>query len=50
MKFWNLRRREGQRTLTREEELEYILQLLEDDGAHVRVRSGLSESLKIYSG
>jgi hypothetical protein len=37
-KFWNLRRREGQGTLTRQEELEYILQLLEDDGAHVRVR------------
>jgi hypothetical protein len=58
-KFWNLRRKEGQGTLTRQEELEYILQLLEDDGAHVRVRdeyllddkgSRLSQLLKIYSG
>jgi hypothetical protein len=37
-KFWNLRRKEGHGTLTRQEELEYILQLLKDDGAHVRVR------------
>lgn len=37
-KYWNLRRKEGHGTLTRQEELEYILQLLEDDGVHVRVR------------
>jgi MULE transposase domain len=38
-KYWNLQRKEGHGTLTRQEELEYILQLLEDDGAHVRVRT-----------
>jgi MULE transposase-like protein len=37
-KYWNLRRKEEHGTLTRQEELEYILQLLEDNGAHVRVR------------
>jgi hypothetical protein len=37
-RYWNLRRKEGKGTLTRQEELEYILQMLEDEGVHVRVR------------
>src|SRR5204863_3632975 len=37
-RFWNLQRKEGKGTLTRQEELEYILQLLEDEGLHVRFR------------
>jgi hypothetical protein len=37
-KFYNLQRKEGKGTLTRQEELEYILQLLEDEGIHVRPR------------
>jgi hypothetical protein len=36
-RYWNLRRKEGKGTLTRQEELEYILQMLEDNGVHVRV-------------
>jgi hypothetical protein len=36
-KHWNLQRKEGQGTLTRQEELEYILQLLKDDGDYVCV-------------
>ena len=37
-RYWNLRRKEGEGTLTRQEELEYILQMLEDEGVHVRLR------------
>ena len=37
-RYWNLRRKEGEGTLTRQEELEYILQMLEDEGVHVHVR------------
>jgi hypothetical protein len=36
-RYWNLRRKEGKGTLTRQEELEYILQMLGDDGVHIRV-------------
>ena len=35
-KYWNLQRKEGQGTLTRQEELEYLLELLEGEGVHVR--------------
>jgi hypothetical protein len=34
--FWNLERKERQGTLTKQEELQYILQLLESEGIHVR--------------
>jgi hypothetical protein len=37
--FYNLQRKEGKGTLTRQEELEYILQLLEEEDVHVRFRS-----------
>jgi hypothetical protein len=33
--FWNLERKERKDTLTRQEELEYILQLFEKEGVHV---------------
>jgi hypothetical protein len=36
--FWNLQRKEGKGTLTRQEELEYVLQLLESYDVHVRCR------------
>ena len=36
--FWNLQRKEDKGTLTRQEELEYILQLLESAGVHLRYR------------
>ena len=36
-KYQNLQQKEEHSTLTRQEELEYILQLLEDDGAYVCV-------------
>jgi hypothetical protein len=38
-KFYNLQRKEGKGTLTRQEELEYILQLLEEEDVHVRFRA-----------
>jgi hypothetical protein len=38
-KFYNLQRKEGKGTLTRQEELEYILQLLEEEDIHVRYRT-----------
>ena len=38
-KFYNLQRKEGKGTLTRQEELEYILQLLEEEDVHVRYRA-----------
>ena len=34
--FYNLQRKEGKGTLTRQEELEYILQLFEEEEVHVR--------------
>jgi hypothetical protein len=37
-RYWNLWRKEGEGTLTRQEELEYILQMLEDEGVYVCVR------------
>jgi hypothetical protein len=37
--FYNLQRKEGKGTLTRQEELEYILQLLEEEDVHARFRS-----------
>jgi hypothetical protein len=37
--FYNLQRKEGKGTLTRQEELEYILQLLEEEEVHVRFRA-----------
>ena len=36
--FWNLQRKEDKGTLTRQEELEYILQLLESAGVHLCYR------------
>ena len=36
--FWNLERKEREGTLTRQEELQFILQLLEREGIHVRYR------------
>jgi hypothetical protein len=38
-KFYNLQRKEGKGTLTRQEELEYVLQLLEAEKVHVRCRA-----------
>ena len=34
--FWNLHQKEWKGTLTRQEELQHILQLLEDEGIHPR--------------
>jgi hypothetical protein len=34
-KYWNLQRKEGEGTLTRQEELKYLLKLLEGEGVHV---------------
>jgi hypothetical protein len=36
--FWNLQRKEGNDTLTKQDELEYVLQLLESAGVHLRYR------------
>ena len=38
-KFYNLQRKEGKGTLTKQEELEYILQLLKEEDVHVRFQA-----------
>ena len=37
-RYYNLQRKEGKGTLTRQEELEFILALLEEEDVHVRIR------------
>jgi hypothetical protein len=37
-RYYSLQRKEGKGTLTRQEELEYILQILEEEDVHVRIR------------
>ena len=45
-RYYNLQRKEAKGTLTRQEELEFILELLKEEDVYVRVRSEYTTNLK----